>query len=163
MNGDPAPALSRMEHFERGCALILARLYQSFPLETNIRVQDLESDVGGEVERIHAATMEFLSIEEYLRYGTARGPRARGLVYNTDFHKVILTAKGLAVLDAIPSVLQRHEPESKPVAADVPTKQPDQRSRGKRLIEALKTGATDAARTVVREVISESLKKAMGG
>jgi len=103
----------RMQDFERGCALILAQLYEWFPVPSHIRIVNLEPSADGEVQRTHCATFEFLSKEGYLRYETATGPRARGLVWNNDFRDVVLTAKGLAVLDAVPPVL-KHEAQRSP-------------------------------------------------
>jgi hypothetical protein len=166
-NSDSAP--TRMQHFERGCAILLARLYEQFPLACHIRLKDLEPDVTGELELIHSATVEFLSREGYLLYSGGRGPRARGLVYNNEFTKVALTAKGLAVLDAVPSVLKRpddgeREKQQAAREADQQTPaEPDQRSRGKRLIDALKSGGTEAARAIIRETISQSVKHTLGG
>lgn len=92
-----------IDDFNRGCALIMGRLYASFPKP--IIVKTVELDEGPEKPdrealEVYGATMEFLAEEGYVRFGGKAGPEHERLFMNAR-----LTSKGLAALNRSPESL----------------------------------------------------------
>ena len=84
---------------------------------------------------------------------------------------MVLTAKGLTVLNAVPTVLSKQAGRSNRHSSDA-SREPSAsgkdeslstESRGKRIMNAIGKNALEVATTIVREVISESAKHALGG
>ncbi len=97
-----------IDDFNRGCVLIMARLYKSFPKPIILDVGEID---GGEdlfeedrvarlAERVavYAATVRFLADEGYLIF--------QGFDDFSGFSGVRLTSKGLAALNRIPGALK---------------------------------------------------------
>lgn len=92
-----------IDDFNRGCALIMGRLYGSFPKPVPINIQYLDEGQDkpdGEALETYGATMEFLAEEGYVRFGSKAGPENARLFMN-----VRLTSKGLAALNRSPESL----------------------------------------------------------
>jgi len=92
-----------IDDFNRGCALIMGRLYASFPKPVPINIQYLDEGQDkpdGEALETYGATMEFLADEGYVRFGSKAGPESARLFMN-----VRLTSKGLAALNRSPESL----------------------------------------------------------
>lgn len=93
------PMCQNINDFNRGCALIFARLYASFPNRIVLHATQMEPDPQeGTPERgvIYGASVEFLADEGYLTYGERLGPEASRV-----FSGARLTAKGLAALNKV--------------------------------------------------------------
>ena len=97
-----------IDDFNRGCALIMARLYRSFPKPIIIDVDGID---GGEdlfdddratrlAERVgvYVATVKFLADEGYLVTRQHDG--------SSGFSGARLTSKGLAALNRVPEALK---------------------------------------------------------
>jgi hypothetical protein len=139
--------MNNIEDFERGCALILARLYGSFPMPVVLRVTELDdgSDLLPEerdarlAERraVYGATVQFLADEGFLVYGNSAG-----LPGNWAFLNARLTAKGLAQLSKLPAALQ-----------------PPGKTLGERLAEWARAAAADAS----KDALAALVRQALGG
>ena len=96
-----------IDEFNRGCALIMARLYQAFPQSITLDVESLDdgadtrpADRAARLEarrEIYVATVEFLADEGYLVQ--------RDFDQWSAFIGVRLTSKGLAALNKTPEAL----------------------------------------------------------
>jgi hypothetical protein len=130
-----------IDDFNRGAAIMLARLYQSFPIPIVIQTAQLDecADVPADLrparrrERavITSATLGFLADEGFLRYTDRAGPEA-----DRSFSAVRLTSKGLAALSRTPDVL---EPVNPPL--------------GDRLIGWIGEGTRETLRQVIGAVL----------
>jgi hypothetical protein len=139
--------MRNIEDFERGCALILARLYGTFPVPVTLRVADLDdgSDLLPEerevrlAERrlVYGATVQFLSDEGFIVYGNSVGLPGMGA-----FSQARLTAKGLAQLSRLPAALQ-----------------PPGKTLGERLADWARAAAADAS----KEALAALVRQALGG
>jgi hypothetical protein len=82
------------DDFDQCAALVLTLLYKAFPMETDIVVDDLLADpFDEELTDNYFATIRFLQREGFIRY--------QEFDFGT-FRSVVLTAKGLKVLDTFP-------------------------------------------------------------
>lgn len=114
MNREPTMC-QNIDDFNRGAALVLAKLYQCFPTPTLIQVEQLDEGADlvpeGRLERlaerrvIYGATVQFLADEGYLVYSSQAGGEA-----SRKFANVRLTAKGLAALNRTPEALAPARP-----------------------------------------------------
>ncbi len=140
--------MRNIEDFQRGCALILARLYGAFPVPGTLRVADLDdgADLLPEerevrlAERwlVYGATVQFLADEGFIVYDNSVG-----LLGNGAFSRVRLTAKGLAQLSRLPAALQP----------------PGNKTLGERLAEWARATAADAS----KEALAALVRQALGG
>ncbi len=80
--------------FDQCAALVLELLYKEFPMETDIVVDDWLADpFDDDMTDNYFATIRFLQREGFIRYQ----------VFDLgNFRSVVLTAKGLKVLDTLP-------------------------------------------------------------
>jgi len=82
------------EHFDRCTAIVFQLLYQQFPKEINITLEDFSIEIlDEEMEEItdnYLATMRFLQREGFIRYQSVEFDTLTG---------VVLTIKGLKILD----------------------------------------------------------------
>jgi len=127
-----------IEDFNRGCALILARLYSNFPEPVFIRVEqiDREADTLGEDAnrrakrlRVYGATMAFLAEEGFVRHSGAASDKSA-------FANAILTSKGLAALNKSPDKLDQEHKSAGDILLEVS-------------LDFLKEGAREIAKTAV--------------
>lgn len=119
-----------MDDFNKCAALIFDLLYQNFPIETHITVDNLPQYIDEESRDNYFATIRFLERERFIRYEKA--------VYG-GFIGVVLTTKGLAVLNVTPDAIKEKE------------------TIAKRISNALKNGSKEAVRLVIQEVIKASV------
>jgi hypothetical protein len=136
-----------IKEFERSSALILAKLYEVFPVPSELAPSEIDPGSSGETQELHAGTIEFLRAEGYLRYQEVVHRNTHGRSIGMLYSDAVLTAKGLAVLNT---------PHDNSAAAS------DDASRGKRLMDAMRSGAIDIARTIVRALLSEGVKSVLG-
>ena len=97
-----------IDDFNRGCALIMARLYRSFPTPVHLDVsaldagEDLFADDRAkrldERSKIYVATLQLLDEEGFVTY--------RDFDDWHGFAGVRLTSKGLAALNRVPDALK---------------------------------------------------------
>src|SRR3990172_684900 len=116
MKGRP---MSNMEDFNRGVALILAKLYKAFPQKSVIYVNQLDPNAGDETVKNFSATIEFLAAEGFIRCGSSAGG-------GKAFANVVLTTKGLSILNSVPDSIK------------------EKISLGNKIIDALKSGSKEA-------------------
>lgn len=91
-----------IQEFNRGVALALNRLYAAFPTPTALRMDDLDETADRETRRVYAATVRFLRNEGLIR--------VQAETIADIFVGVVLTAKGLSLLQAVPEALQEKKP-----------------------------------------------------
>lgn len=123
---------SNIQRFDEVTGQLLSALYESFPLPRSLLIEDFpvegnssDKDTNG---RFFLACVDWLSNADYLRTN-GRDPR-RG------YTDVVLTAKGLEVLKAVPERLQTSL------------------SLGETLVSVSKEGTKEVLRGVVSEVLS---------
>lgn len=138
--------MDNIDDFNRGCALILARLYAAFPVPQVLRMADLDEclDVPDDLRAarrqqriaLYGATMQFLADEGYVTFASKAGPGQ-----GEAFSGARLTAKGLAQLSKTPEALRAPG-----------------RTLGERLAESAgkiaEQGAADAIKALVAAVFS---------
>ena len=92
-----------IDDFNRGCALVFARLYASFPRPIVLAASAFEEGSVAPPERlaVYGATVEFLAAEGYLVFTSKVGSEA-----DRHFAGVRLTAKGLAALNRVPDAIR---------------------------------------------------------
>ncbi|OQX16190.1 MAG: hypothetical protein BWK73_04820 [Thiothrix lacustris] len=125
---------TNIRHFDEISARIFAALYESFPLPLDIdcieltKAAEIEANGAATKEtRICIATLTWLQEEGYLKY------QVKG---KFDAFNIVLTAKGLSVLKAVPSSLETKT------------------SIGERLVTAVKSGAINTAVEVLKIIFA---------
>ncbi|MDY0274790.1 MAG: hypothetical protein RBR42_05030 [Desulfomicrobium sp.] len=94
---------ANIDDFNRGCALIMGRLYSTFPKKSVVKITELDDGPvppSQETLETYSATLDFLAEEEYIRFGSQAGPEKERV-----FMAVRLTSKGLAALNRNPDAL----------------------------------------------------------
>jgi hypothetical protein len=132
--------MSNMDDFNKATALVLEKLYESFPQRISIDIEELEPDVDKNTLRSFADTLLFLEREGFIRFDSR--------ITNEVFQGATLTSKGLAILNSVPEVLNEKTP------------------LGQKLSGALKGGSKEVIKTVVNQIISAAVTgyiKASGG
>lgn len=95
--------MSNIDEFNRAVGLTLDRLYQAFPLPIALHVEELDEGADEHLLGVYGATIKFLLAEGFIRGGTSiRDYRSTP--------NVVLTAKGLAILNAVPDSIQEKAP-----------------------------------------------------
>jgi len=132
-----------IEDFDTGCALILAKLYSTFPVQQYMRIDELSKPEDSDQDRqnrrlvVYGATFEFLRDEGFLRCGSSTGGPT-----NRAHSNVVLTSKGLAALKRTPKQLD-----------------PNAKSVGGMLVDFSREMTAHAAKAG----ITEAMKAAIGG
>lgn len=120
-----------IKDFNKFTAMLFERLYDSFPNQIVISIEDMDDGADRETIRTYASTMEFLAIEGFIRYSTT--------TMSNVYLNVTLTAKGLTILNKIPSVLKEK----------------------KTFIEMIKEIAKDGSKTMLHSVIDALLRESI--
>ncbi len=139
---------SNIERFDEIAAQVLGRLYQEFPLPVYLAAADFVStatcyceatcgDVPSPDARFFESSVLWLGEAGYLRYAEHQYQLA-------SFRDVVLTAKALEVLKAIPESLTGH-------------------TLGERLADGAKTGGKELALEAIRQVFAYSVRILTGG
>jgi hypothetical protein len=126
--------MSKMDMFNKGAALILARLYEEFPTPIHLNVAELSDGITEEEGGVYAATLSFLRDEGFVRSGNSVN---RGLMTSN----VVLTSKGLDILNSTPEVLQVRAP------------------LGERVKDVAKSGSKEVLSAVIQAVIGAVVAK----
>lgn len=119
--------MKNIDEFNKAAALVLARLYEAFPTPVTLNSAELAPD-DETFGQVVAATIQFLVAE-----GLVRGSQPIAGGQHMSFAS--LTMRGLSILDAIPDSLKTSEP------------------LGQRLRKSLGSGAKEALRAAMGEVI----------
>ncbi|EHU4917414.1 hypothetical protein KY888_004560 [Vibrio vulnificus] len=132
-----------IKKFDRLVALILADLYQNFPVRTHVSIYELFDCTPGRLERGRWIESEELSKEnQEFYYYTVKWLIDTGYVIGTIKHynesNITLSLKGLELLKSVPSSVD------------------DTESLGEQLVGALKIGAKDSAASLVSKALSSN-------
>jgi hypothetical protein len=122
-----ASALSNMDDFNEATALILAKLYESFPQRQSFEIARLVEGADDNKRLNYLDTILFLAREGFIRY--------EGIIATDSVKNVTLTLKGLAVLNETPDVLKEKTP------------------LGTKLMGVVGEGSREVVRAVVQEVL----------
>lgn len=128
--------MSKIDTFNRGAALILAKLYEEFPTPIHLDIAQLADGITDEEGDIYASTLLFLKDEGFVRAGSSV---ARGLMTAN----VVLTSKGLDILNSTPEVLQVSAP------------------LGERVKDVAKSGSKEVLSAVMQAVIGAVVGKSI--
>ena len=120
------------EAFNVSVALILARLYESFPAPLTLSTRDLDPDATPEALAVHDHTIAFLEREGFL---VRSGGDDSGVIH----FGVVLSTRGLALLKAVPESLSGSE------------------SVGERLVQIAKDGGVFSLKTATQQVLASQL------
>jgi len=118
--------MTNMVVFSEAAAAVLDVLYRSFPLPVLLKIRDLMPNDEEDRFTIYDATVKFLQLEGFLTCRQGKG----GM-----FPECLLTLKGLAVLNAIPSELK----ETKTI--------------GDRLGDCVKQGSSELVKILVQQAV----------
>jgi len=144
---------SNIDVFNENVGKIFADLYNSFPVPKEIHPRDFVG-IGIAVES--ESTFEFSSQEkpkssEILFFSTVQWLIREGYISATEllptqvyFRTVVLTQKGLMVLNAVPDSLANKQ------------------SLGDRLVSSAKSGAIDLLKSAAKEALSIGIKSLTG-
>ncbi len=124
--------MNKIEVFNKGAALILAKLYEEFPTPTILDVTQLDTGVTEQEASVYADTITFLREEKFIRSGNS-------VNHGKMTPNVVLTSKGLAVLNSTPEVLQSKAP------------------LGERVKDVAKSGSKEAISAVIQAVIGATV------
>ena len=136
---------NNIESFNIAVAEIFGRCYQSFPVPTNISIIDIgdaikkpednDIDLRSEEYKIAKASLNWLSEAGYIWHGTAT---------NMEVHSVVLSPKGLEVMNAVPSELK------------------SSKTLGEQLSMGVKAIGREAATTAVKASLTYGAKLVLG-
>ena len=126
--------MNKVEIFNKGAALILAKLYEEFPTSIILDVTKLDTEITEEEANVYASTVSFLRDEGFIRSGKSVN---RGKLTSN----AVLTSKGLAVLNSTPEILQDKSP------------------LGERMKDAAKSGSKEVLSAIMQAVITTAAGK----
>lgn len=129
--------MSNRDDFDRFAALILDQLYEAFPQEVFLDLDEHQPDAETNTVLNFYHTAKFLADEQFIRYHSVSATGK--LVMQAG-----LTAKGLAVLNKVPEVLSSKAP------------------LGQQVGTALKAGAKETIKMVVGEIVKAGTTVALG-
>lgn len=137
-----------IEQFNRIVAIGLLQLYEAFPMPIDLNADDVAAKAGPannpDVDfhwqlTDHAqAALEFLSEEGFIRYASNQRHAEEYHI----FHRAQLTVKGLAILGAVPSVVDE---------------QIDRRPIADQLKEGVRRGAVDVLAKAVGSIFGAAM------
>jgi hypothetical protein len=120
---------SNIDLFNEVAAIVLERLYGSFPVGVNLQPEIVLNDPSREAANFFYYTVIFLGKEGLLGYEMAAD--------DGSFFDVALTSKGLAALDSTPDVLDERK-----------------ESYRQRISTALKAGSKEVLKTAMQQFIA---------
>lgn len=134
-------ALSNIERFDETVGKALAMLYESFPVPRHLLAEDFVGE--GNVRNLESFTGAELTMEAEFCMATLLWLHETGYISAKDtspegLGRVVLTAKGLETLKAVPDSLQG--------------------PLGARLVEAAKTEGRELIRSLASQAISAGLQ-----
>lgn len=126
---------ANMKDFNEWVAKILKHLYSVFPVEDDFDASDMTGEKEMEKNELFNGTMQFLKNEEFIRFNDL------GTFGSYGYMNIVLTAKGLSVLNYSPDSLEKKEP-----LID-------------KLKGALKSGSSTAITAVVQGIVQAQMPK----
>jgi hypothetical protein len=130
--------MPNMDDFNVATALVLSKLYESFPQLVTFSIRELAPDLELDSYNNYYGTVIFLQREALIRYTYYSSVSGR-------FEETSLTLKGLAILNSVPESLKENTP------------------LGQRLINATKTASAEGVKTIVGEIFSLGLSTVIKG
>ncbi|MDI6865783.1 hypothetical protein [Thermodesulfovibrio yellowstonii] len=128
--------MKNIELFDRYASVILSRLYEKFPCRDTVFISEIASEeIDPEQElttnlQIARETFIWLALSGYLMF-------EKDNYYA--FQKAVLTERGLRLLNEVPDSLK------------------SKKTLGERLVNAIKVGAQETAREILRKMISRGV------
>lgn len=126
--------MNNLEQFNQITIWILGKLYESFPNPIDFEEVDFE-------QQTFQNTIDFLHKEGFIRVGVEAGAFGG----KRDFHSVVLSMKGLSVLDCIPLSLK------------------EKQTLGQKVQSITKTGVKEVSKEVLKTLVTEIFKSSIGG
>ena len=143
--------MQNIDLFNKYVALILAQLYESFPVKEHLNIykitglseahhhpiEILHAPDGSKLKeaQVAASTIDWLVENGYIR--------ADEQLYPVDYMGCVLTTKGLKLLQAVPDSVQITEPP------------------GGKLVRLIKEGSIDLAKDFVKEILVRAAEGAI--
>jgi hypothetical protein len=93
-----------MKEFNDWVAIILERLYSKFPIEDDFEASKITEEEEYEKNKLFNGTMQFLRNEGFVRFDDL------GTMGSFGYSNIVLTAKGLALLNSVPNSLEEKTP-----------------------------------------------------
>lgn len=121
-----------IKDFNRFAAMLLDRLYKEFPNPSIIVVDEMDEGADRETIKTYASTLSFLAQEGFIRY--------RAVSMDNVYMDVVLTAKGLTLLNVIPDGLKEKKPFIQLIK------------------ETIKEGSKTALNAVIEALLKESIR-----
>jgi hypothetical protein len=128
--------MSNIDDFNVAAAVILDKLYTTFPRRISLRDDSFDSDRDEATLMLYRDTILFLQAEGILRYVSWSNGKP---IY---FEGVALTARGLAILNSTPDALKEKVP------------------LGVRLSTVLKSGSGEALKVLINQIVSAAVSAA---
>lgn len=119
--------MNNIEKFNKCAAEIFSRLYEKFPIGTDIKIDEFPQFKNLEDEGIFNETVKFLINEGFIRCDFDS--------YDS-YLNVVLTSKGFITLNSIPEAISNKK-----------------EALGDKLKEVLKTGKEEGIKSMIREII----------
>ena len=123
---------SNIDKFNEMVVQLFSRLYEEFPREIDVEFKELTATSDLQERRIYTDGVIFLIREKFITVKCVNNVRNR-------FEDVVLTSKGLSVLNSSPECLEH------------------QITIGESITEVLKTGVKDGYSTLVQAIINGGL------
>jgi len=120
---------NNIDIFNKFCGDLLARLYETFPVEKDLKITDFEYLDNEELSDIFFSSIKFLKREGFINFSMA---------FYGGYTSVCLTAKALALLNSVPKSLETNE------------------TLGSQLSNVVKEGKSEVIKKVVSEIIRAS-------
>jgi hypothetical protein len=129
--------MSSMDDFNKGTAILLDKLYTAFPQQLSLKVSTLDPQADSNTLLNYRDTILFLKREGFIHFDSwANGEPPF-------FNGVVLTSKGLAILNSTPDALK------------------ERGTLGQKLGYALKVGSGEALKTLINQIISGAVSNFM--
>jgi hypothetical protein len=130
--------MNSIEQFNQIAVWVFAKLYSEFPNPIILKRDDFQEEVGLESFNLSSfgSTIEFLEREDFLTFSSSVDD-------GSHFAFVVLTMKGLRILDSVPSSLNENK------------------TLGEQSQSIVKAGFKEAGREVVKTFVSELVKAAV--
>lgn len=134
--------MSNIDDFNQVVATILDELYNTFPVGIQKNADD-PNDMAEAIKFVES--IKWLEKEGFVRFTSSFCPEAA--LAHTVFFGLVLTAKGLAILNSVPEILQEKETLT----------------LRQKLSNGLQSGSKEAVKTVVNQIISTAVSGYMQG
>ncbi|MGZ8137014.1 MAG: hypothetical protein ACXW1W_08835 [Methylococcaceae bacterium] len=124
--------MTNMEKFNKCAAEIFSLLYDKFPVVTDIDIDNFPEYDNQEDREVFDGTIDFLNREGFINY--------RESTYGAAYFGVLLTLKGLTVLNSTPKAIS------------------DKSTLGDKVKDVLKTGQNEGIKAIIDEIMKFALE-----